>query len=54
VAARVRSRMAIGSTTVDETRFPRTMDGWSSPDFEGAANRVEIDVSGGLGSIRVS
>lgn len=54
VAARVRSRMAIGSTNVDETRFPRTMDGWASPDFDSATNRVEIDVSGGLGSIRVS
>ena len=54
VAARVRSRMAIGSTNVDEARFPRTMDGWASPDFDIAPNRVEIDVSGGLGSIRVS
>jgi hypothetical protein len=54
VAARVRSRMAMGSTNVDETRFPRTMDGWSSPDFDSAPNRVEIDVSGGLGTIRVA
>lgn len=54
VAARVRSRMALGSTNVDEARFPRTMDGWASADFDSATNRVEIDVSGGLGSIRVS
>jgi hypothetical protein len=53
VAARIRSRMAIGSTTVDETRFPRTMVGWVSPDYDTAANRVDIDVAGGLGSIKV-
>lgn len=54
VAARIRSRMALGSTTVSEERFPRTMNGWASPDFDTAVNRVEIDVGGGLGSVRVS
>lgn len=54
VAARIRSRMALGSTTVSEARFPRTMNGWASPDFDTAANRVEIDIAGGLGSVRVS
>jgi hypothetical protein len=53
VAARIRSKMALGSATVDEARFPRAMDGWMSPDFDTAPDRVEIDVSGGLGSIRV-
>jgi hypothetical protein len=54
VAARIHSRMALGSTTVSEDRFPRAMDGWASPDFDTAANRVEIDIAGGLGSVRVS
>ena len=53
VAARVRSRMALGTTLVDETRFPRSMDGWASPDFDSNPNRVEIDVAGGLGRIRI-
>lgn len=53
VAARIRSKMALGSVTVDEARFPRTMDGWVSPDYDTAANRVEIDFAGGLGSIKV-
>lgn len=53
VAARLRSRMALGSTTVDETRFPRAMDGWMSPDYDTNPNRVDIDVAGGLGSIKV-
>jgi hypothetical protein len=52
VAARIRSRMALGGTDVD-ARFPRTADGWESPDWNGAANRVEIEIQGGLGSARV-
>jgi hypothetical protein len=53
VAARVRSRMTLGSTSVDEARFPRGIDGYESPDYASAANRVDIDVQGGVGSIRV-
>lgn len=54
VAARIRSKMALGETSVDSNRFPRTADGWASADYETAANRVEIDVQGGLGSFRIS
>ncbi len=54
VAARIHSRMTIGSTNVDESRFPRALDGWQSADYETAANRVDIDLHGGLGSIRVN
>lgn len=53
VAARVRSQMALGSTQVDESRFPRTAGGWESPDYATASNRVEIDIQGGVGSARV-
>lgn len=53
VAARIRSRMALASTQVDEARFPRSADGYASPDFDGAANRVDIDVQGGVGSVRI-
>jgi hypothetical protein len=53
VSARIRSKVALGSTNVDEARFPRAMDGWVSPDYDTAANRVEIEVTGGLGSIKV-
>jgi hypothetical protein len=53
VAARIRSRMALGSTTVDD-RFPRTPDGWESPDWSSAINRVEIEIQGGVGSARVA
>jgi len=54
VAARIRSRMGLGSTQVDQARFPRSADGYASPDYETAANRAEIDISGGVGSVRVT
>ncbi len=53
VAARIRSRMALGSTRVDQARFPRVGDGYESPDYASAANRVDIDVQGGVGSVAV-
>jgi hypothetical protein len=53
VAARIRTRMALGSTKVDEARFPATGGGYESPDYATAANRVDIDISGGVGSVKV-
>jgi len=53
VAARIRTRMALGRTNVDESRFPRTADGYASPDYEVNPNRVEIDVQGGVGSVAI-
>jgi hypothetical protein len=55
VAARITSAMAIGTTDVDTSRFPRTMDGraWASPDFDSNPNRVEIAVRGGVGQVTI-
>ncbi len=55
VAARIRSSIALGASDVDPVRFPRTASGdtWESPDFESAANRVEITARGGIGSVSV-
>lgn len=53
VAAHIRSRMALGTTTVNETRFPRTADGFASPDYATAVNRVELDLEGGVGTVRI-
>jgi hypothetical protein len=54
VAARIRSSMALGSTDVDAVRFPRdAQGGWTSPDFDSAPNRVELELRGGVGSITV-
>jgi hypothetical protein len=53
VAARVHGRVMFGGTKVDQRRFPRAADGWASPDFDTAANRVDIEVEGGFGSVEV-
>lgn len=53
VAARIRSRMALGSSDIDQVRFPRVAGGYESPDYATATNRVDIDMSGGVGSMRV-
>jgi hypothetical protein len=53
VAARIRTRMALGRTIVDEARFPRTLDGYGSPEYDMAPNRIDIDIQGGVGSVTV-
>ena len=53
VAARIRSSMALGRVDVDQARFQRVADGWQSPDIATAANRVELEVRGGVGSVTV-
>jgi hypothetical protein len=53
VAARINIRMAIGSSQVDESRFPRTALGYESPDYATAPNRIDMDIQGGVGSVRV-
>ena len=53
VAARIRTRMALGSSQVDATRFPRIGDVYQSVDYGTASNRVDIDASGGVGSLRI-
>jgi hypothetical protein len=52
-AARVRSRLALGTTDVSSRRFTRTTDGHQTADFEQAADRYEIEISGGAGSVAV-
>ena len=50
---RIRSRMALGSTSVDERRFPRRGDVYESEGYEESPNRVEIEIAGGMGSVHV-
>jgi hypothetical protein len=53
VAARIRSRMALGTSQIDEVRFPRIGDVYQSVDYGTSLNQVDIDVQGGVGSVRV-
>jgi len=54
VAARVRSNMAIGSNAIDQQRFPRAGGDYASPDYATAANKVDIQFEGGVGSLAVA
>ena len=50
VAARIRTRMALGRAQIDQVRFAPTGAGYESPDYATSSNRVDIDVGGGVGS----
>ena len=45
--------MALGTNQVDQALFPRVADGYESTDYSTATNRIDIDISGGVGSVRV-
>jgi hypothetical protein len=53
-AARVRVKEGVTSVNVDTNRFP-SLDSrlYQSPDFDSAANRAEINIEAGLGSVSV-
>ena len=53
VAARVRARGGAMSAEVDTGRFPRAGDVYQSPDYDTAANKIEIDANLGAGSLEV-
>jgi hypothetical protein len=53
VAARIRSRVTLGTSEIDQGRFQREGDGYASPDYATAANRADIEITGGVGSVRV-
>lgn len=53
VAARIRTRMALGSSQVDTAHFPQAGDVYQSIDYATATDRVDIDIRGGVGSVRV-
>jgi len=55
VAARITATVAIGSFNVDTQRFPLAGSGrYASPDYDTAANKVDIHIEGGVGEVRVS
>jgi len=53
VAARITATMAIGSLDVDTRRFPRSGSGYASPDYDTAANKLDLSIEGGVGSVTV-
>jgi hypothetical protein len=53
VAARIHSQSGLSSITIDTRRFPRQGDIYQSPEYETAANRVDLEIKTGVGSVDV-
>jgi hypothetical protein len=53
LAARIKGRVSLGSTIVDETRYQPSSEGWESADYGATPDRVDIEIAGGLGSVRI-
>jgi hypothetical protein len=53
VAARIRVEQGVSSVDIDESRFPTSGSLRQSPDFDSAANRVEISLEGGANSVKI-
>lgn len=53
VAARIRTKGGLSSTSVDRRRFPRQGTTYQSPDYDTATNRVDIQLQIGVGSVDI-
>jgi len=53
VSASIQVRSALAGIHVDRSRFPQAGSGYRSADYESAANKVEIFVETGVGSIDI-
>ncbi len=53
VAARIRVRSGLAGISVDSQRFPRQGDLYLSPDYETAANKLDMDIQTGVGSVDI-
>ncbi|HWQ04305.1 MAG TPA: DUF5668 domain-containing protein [Longilinea sp.] len=53
VAARISLRTGISGNKIDTSRFPQNGEFYQSPDFDSAANKVDIEIEAGMGGIEV-
>ena len=53
VAARIRYQGGLSGIHIDTIRFPSQGNFYQSPSFEGAANRADIEVETGVGSVDI-
>jgi hypothetical protein len=53
VAANIRIQSGLAGVNIDERRFPRSGNGYTSPDYTQADNVAEIEVETGVGSIEI-
>lgn len=53
VAGRMRVSSGLGGIHIDENRFPRFGEIYQSADFASAANKIDMEIDGGIGSINI-
>ncbi len=53
VAARIQVKSGLAGIHIDSNRFPASMNGYATPGFDTAANRADINVETGVGSIDI-
>ncbi|WP_027894148.1 LiaI-LiaF-like domain-containing protein [Calidithermus chliarophilus] len=53
VALRVKADRGLGALDLPDGLVRRGEDRYESPDYEGAANRVDLEINGGIGRIQV-
>jgi len=54
VAARIQTKGGLSTIQVDSQRFPQTGGVYQSADYETAANKVEMDIQMGVGSVNIN
>ena len=53
LSARIRASLGAADMKIDESRFPRNGSYYQSPDYESAANAVDMTIDAGAASIRI-
>jgi hypothetical protein len=53
VAARIRAKGGLADINVDQNRFPRSGDAYQSSDYDFAANKIDLLIQTGVGSVRI-
>jgi hypothetical protein len=53
LSARIRTSMGAAEFKIDESRFPRNGSYYQSPDFDSAANSVDMSIDAGAASVRI-
>jgi hypothetical protein len=54
VAAHINVEGGLLDTQIDTERFPRINGGYQSSDYDSAAQRIDIDIDAGVGSVQVN
>jgi hypothetical protein len=53
VSARIRVQSGLAGINIDSNRFPASAGGYETPGYEAAANKVDIFVETGVGSVEI-